>query len=129
MNYVLDKLNANDFIEGDVLTSSLIIACHVRGYEASKIYLCDINLIDEYVKKLANKKLAKLINLLIEILNGDGDDDGSQVLSAIEEFRFILTEKYKKYISSGLYRNLLNKINEIEEEYNMNFEERHHFCK
>lgn len=80
--------------------------------------ILDQDLIDDYIKKIIDKKYKKLLMLMYKaVQEGDASDDTGLVLDEIAMLKSMLVSKYKQYMSSKLYKELLSKLIVSEQEF------------
>ena len=94
--------------------------------KANKVILVDPDLTDTFIKKRINKKLDKIINFMLRILNDEGttEDDSGMVLDEINRLKGIILNKYKKYMLDSEYKSMLTKLILIEEEFKKSYSEK-----
>jgi hypothetical protein len=88
--------------------------------------LVDDDLQEEYIKKRINKKMDKIINFMMRILNDDGtsDDDTGMVLDELNRLKGIVINKYRKHMRESEYKSILAKLILIEEEFKKSYNEK-----
>ncbi len=93
--------------------------------KAKKIIITDDKLINSFIKQRINKKINKIVNFMINIINdNDSDDDSGMVLDEINKLKGIIEKKYKEFLIINDYRNYINKLNIIEEEFQRSYREK-----
>lgn len=93
--------------------------------KANKITLVDEKLISSYIKQRLNKKMNKIVNFMVNIINdNDSDDDSDMVLDEVNRLKGIIEKKYKEFLVITDYRNYINKLNIIEEEFQRNYRQK-----
>lgn len=94
--------------------------------KAKKIVIVDPELTSSYVKKRINKKIDKVLEFMIHILNDDDttDGDASIVLDELSRLKGIIINKYKEYMLKEEYKSFLTKIIIIEEEFKKNYNQK-----
>lgn len=93
---------------------------------AKKITIVDQALIDAYVKKRINKKIDKVIEFMLRILNDDNSTEGDvgTALNDLNRLKGIVINKYKEHMIEAEYKALLTKIILVEEEFKRNYTEK-----
>lgn len=94
--------------------------------KAKKITIVDQDLIDSYVKKRINKKIDKVIEFMLRILNDDNSSEGDvgSALGEVNRLKGIIINKYKEYMIESEYKALLTKVILVEEEFKRNYTEK-----
>ena len=94
--------------------------------KAKKIVIVDPELTSSYVKKRINKKIDKVLEFMIHILNDDDttDGDASIVRDELSRLKGIIINKYKEYMLKEEYKSFLTKIIIIEEEFKKNYNQK-----
>ena len=94
--------------------------------KVGKVLLVDSTLQDSFIKKRINKKLNKIINFMLRILNDDESDeeDTGMVLDEINRLKGILINKYRHYMKDSEYKAMLTKLILIEEEFKKSYNEK-----
>ncbi len=94
--------------------------------KAKKVLLIDENLRQEYIRKRINRKMDKIINFMLRILNDDGttDDDTGLVLDEINRLKGIVINKYREYLSNTEYKSMLTKLILLEEEFEKSYNQK-----
>lgn len=131
MSYIVDKNNKDDFklnyynvnIKGLNVTPNGTTADNMK---ITKITIADPELSNNYAKRRINKKIDKLIELMLEILNdpGTSDEEGGMVLDEISRLKGIIFNKYKEHMKVEEYKNLLSKIILLEEQFKKDFNQK-----
>ncbi|MBQ6285083.1 MAG: hypothetical protein IJK67_02080 [Bacilli bacterium] len=94
--------------------------------KAKKVVIVDPELRESYIKQRINKKIDKVIDFMLKILNDDGtsDDDAGMVLDEINKLKGIIINKYKEHMKITEYKTLLTKLIMIEEEFKKNYNQK-----
>lgn len=91
--------------------------------KAKKIIITDQALISSFIKKRINKKIDKVLEFMIRILNdeeGTTDDDTTMVLDELNRLKGIIMNKYKEHLTREEFKSILTKIIILEEEFKKN---------
>lgn len=131
MKYVIDK-NNNDlkliYYNVNMVGLNVSPINEVPGLtiKAKKVILIDPELRKVYIRKRINKKIDKIINFMLRILNDEGttDEDTGIVLDEINRLKGIIINKYKEYMIESEYKATLTKLILIEEEFKRNYNEK-----
>ena len=131
MKYVIDKKN-NDkkLVNYKVILEGMSVKpknnVKNQSIKAGKVVLVDEELKEEYINKRINKKLDKIINFMVRILNEDGtsDDDTGMVLDELNRLKGIVINKYRKEMKESEYKSILAKLILIEEEFKKSYNEK-----
>ncbi len=91
--------------------------------KAKKVKLVDKKLRESYIKQRINKKIDKIINFMMRIINDDdtSEDDVGMVLDEMNRLKGIIVNKYKEYLNASEYKNMLTKLIMIEDEFKKNY--------
>lgn len=91
--------------------------------KAQKVIIVDPKLRESYIKQRINKKIDKVIDFMIKILNDDNtsDDDAGMVLDEVNKLKGIIINKYKEHLRVNEYKAILSKIFLIEDEFKKNY--------
>ena len=91
--------------------------------KAKKVKLIDKKLRESYIKQRINKKIDKIINFMMRIINDDdtSEDDVGMVLDEMNRLKGIIVNKYKEYLNASEYKNMLTKLIMIEDEFKKNY--------
>ena len=91
--------------------------------KAKKVKIVDKKLRESYIKQRINKKIDKIINFMMRIINDDdtSEDDVGMVLDEMNRLKGIIVNKYKEYINASEYKSLLSKLIMIEDEFKKNY--------
>ena len=131
MKYVIDKqiekvklVNYNVNMNG--LNGKPINEVPDLNIKANKVVLVDNDLADTFIKKRINRKLDKIINFMLRILNDEGttEDDSGMVLDEINRLKGIIINKYRKFMLDSEYKSMLTKLILIEEEFKNSYSEK-----
>lgn len=96
-----------------------------QSIKANEITIVDKELINSYIKQRINKKMDKIINFMVNIINNDdSDDDSGMVLDEVNRLKGIIEKKYKEFLVINDYRNYMNKLNVLEEEFQRNYRQK-----
>ncbi|MGM9877461.1 MAG: hypothetical protein ACI33S_02315 [Bacilli bacterium] len=96
-----------------------------QSIKANEITIVDNNLINSYIKQRINKKMNKIVDFMVNIINdNDSDDDSGMVLDEVNRLKGIIEKKYKEFLVISDYRNYMNKLNIIEEEFQRNYRQK-----
>lgn len=134
MKYVVDKNNDNiSLVSYKVNMVGLTV--HPKNnsssinIKAKEVVLVDPKLRSNYIKKVINKRIDRAINFMIHILSSDdvSDSDSGMVLDEVNRLKGIIIQKYKEYMSVEEYKNTLNKLIVIEEEFKKNYNRKNYF--
>ena len=94
--------------------------------KAQKVIIVDPELRESYIKRRINKKIDKVINFMVKILNDDdtSEDDAGLVLDEVNKLKGIIVNKYKEYLKVSEYKTMLSKLILIEEEFKKNYNQK-----
>ncbi len=97
-----------------------------QSIKAGKVVLVDDNLKEEYIRKKINKKIDKIINFMLRILNEDGtsSDDTGMALDELNKLKGIVINKYREYMKESEYKSILAKLILIEDEFKKSYNEK-----
>ncbi len=128
MKYVIDKNNEKMklmyySVKMDGLDVEPINNVKDLNIKARKVKLIDNKLRESYIKQRINKKIDKVINFMMRIINDDGttDEDVGMVLDEMNRLKGIIINKYKEYMNASEYKSLLTKLIMIEDEFKKNY--------
>ena len=131
MKYVIEKeTNAMKLVNYNVNMIGLNVEPKNEvpdlNIKAKKVVLVDSNLTESYIKQRINRKLDKIINFMLRILNDEGttEDDSGMVLDEINRLKGIIINKYRKYMLDSEYKSILTKLILIEEEFKKSYSEK-----
>lgn len=131
MKYVIDKKNdSKKLMYYNVNVSGLEVKpvneVKNQSIKVGKVILTDSSLQDSYIRQRINKKLDKIIDFMLRILNDDdtSEDDTSMVLDEINRLKGIVINKYRHFMSDQDYKSMLTKLILIEEEFKKNYNEK-----
>lgn len=128
MKYVVDK-NNDDVSLVSYKVNMTGLKVHPRNNSSSisikskEVILVDSTLRSNYIKKVINKRIDRVINFMMHILGSDdnNDSDGAMVLDEVNRLKGIIIKKYREYMNEEEYKNTLNKLMIIEDEFNKNY--------
>lgn len=94
--------------------------------KAKEITIADNKLRESYIKQRVNKKIDKIINFMVKILNDDdsSDEDVGMVLDEVNKLKGIIIKKYKEYLCVSEYKSLITKLILMEEEFKKNYNQK-----
>lgn len=96
-----------------------------QSIKANEITIVDNSLINSYIKQRINKKMNKIVDFMVNIINdNDSNDDSGMVLDEVNRLKGIIEKKYKEFLVISDYRNYMNKLNIIEEEFQRNYRQK-----
>lgn len=128
MKYVIDKKQEkmkliNYDVKMDGLDVEPINNVKDLNIKAKKVKLVDKKLRESYIKQRINKKIDKIINFMMRIINDDdtSEDDVGIVLDEMNRLKGIIVNKYKEYLNASEYKSLLSKLIMIEDEFKKNY--------
>jgi len=130
MKYVIKKNNdkklANYNVKIDGLSVNPINNVKSQTIKAGKVIIVDEDLKEEYIRKRINRKMDKIINFMLRILNDDGtgEDDSGMALDEVNRLKGIVINKYRKYMKESEYKSILAKLILIEEEFKKSYNEK-----
>lgn len=131
MKYVIEKNTEKmKLIRYDVNMVGLDVTPK-NGYKntsikAKKVVIADPQLCESYIKQRINKKINKLVEFMVKLLNDDdsSDDDVGMALDEINKLKGIIINKYKEYMKMSEYKAMLTKLLLIEEEFKKNYNQK-----
>ncbi len=91
--------------------------------KAQRVIIVDPKLRESYIKQRINKKIDKVIDFMIKILNDDNtsEDDTGMVLDEVNKLKGIIINKYKEHLRVSEYKAMLSKIILIEDEFKKSY--------
>lgn len=96
-----------------------------NGFEikVKKVVIIDPKLRESYIRQRINKKIDKIIEFMIKILNDDNTTDGDvgMALDEVNKLRGVIINKYKEHLKTSEYKSLITKLILIEEEFKKNY--------
>ena len=95
--------------------------------KAKNVTISDPELSAAFIKKRINKKIEKVIDFMMRILNDeDGTDEGDAglVLDELNRLKGIVMNKYKEHLTMEEYKSILAKLIIIEEEFKKNYNQK-----
>lgn len=128
MKYIIDKNNDN--------TTLVSYKININGLEvhpknraksiqikAKKVVIVDSKLCSSYIKQSINNRINKVISFMLHILSDDdvSESDSGMVIDEVNRLKGIIINKYKKYMEEDEYKETLNKLIIIEEEFKKNY--------
>ena len=92
----------------------------------TKITIADKELSNNYAKHRINKKIDKIIELMLKILENEGtsDEDAGMVLDEIARLKGIIYNKYKEHMKIDEYKALLSKLIILEEQFKKDYNQK-----
>lgn len=92
----------------------------------TKITIADKELSNNYAKHRINKKIDKIIELMLKILENEGtsDEDAGMVLDEIARLKGIIYNKYKEHMKVEEYKALLSKLIILEEQFKKDYNQK-----
>lgn len=92
----------------------------------TKITIADKELSNNYAKHRINKKIDKIIELMLKILENEGtsDEDAGMVLDEISRLKGIIYNKYKEHMKIDEYKALLSKLIILEEQFKKDYNQK-----
>lgn len=92
----------------------------------TKITIADKELSNNYAKHRINKKIDKIIELMLKILENEGtsDEDAGMVLDEIARLKGIIYNKYKEHMKVEQYKALLSKLIILEEQFKKDYNQK-----
>ena len=131
MKYVIDKNNEKmklmyysvKLVGLDVTPKNDVKNLKIK---AKKVVIVDPELRESYIKQRINRKIDKVINFMVKIINDDdtSDEDAGMVLDEVNKLKGIIINKYKEHIKVSEYKTLLTKLIMIEEEFKRNYNQK-----
>ena len=131
MKYVIKKKNdeirlANYNVKLEGLSVKPKNNIKNQSIKVGKVVLVDDSLQEEFIRKRINRKIDKIINFMLRILNDDGtsEDDSGIVLDELNRLKGIVINKYRSYMKESEYKSILAKLILIEEEFKKSYNEK-----
>lgn len=92
----------------------------------TKITISDKELSNNYAKHRINKKIDKIIELMLKILdsNSTSDEEAGMVLDEISRLKGIIYNKYKEHMKVEEYKSLLSKLIILEEQFKKDYNQK-----
>lgn len=92
----------------------------------TKITIADKELSNNYAKHRINKKIDKIIELMLKILENEdtSDEDAGMVLDEIARLKGIIYNKYKEHMKVEEYKALLSKLIILEEQFKKDYNQK-----
>ena len=91
--------------------------------KSKNVVLIDPDLRLSFIKQRVNKKLDKIIDFMLHILNDENssDSDTGLVLDEINKLKGIIVNKYREYLTETEYKTFLTKIFMLQDEFEKNY--------
>ena len=91
--------------------------------KSKNVILIDPDLRLSFIKQRVNKKLDKIIDFMLHILNDENssDSDTGLVLDEINKLKGIIVNKYREYLTETEYKTFLTKIFMLQDEFEKNY--------
>ncbi len=130
MKYVIEKNNEKmKLMRYDIKMTGLNVTPKNGGdnnIKAKKVLIADEKLRESYIKQRVNKKIDKVINFMVKLLNDDdaSDEDVAMVLDELNKLKGIIVNKYKEHLKKSDYKALITKLIIIEEEFKKNYNQK-----
>ena len=130
MKYVIEKNNDKKLANYNVKIDGLSVKpknnVRSQSIKAGEVVLCDEELKEEFIRKRINRKMDKIINFMLRILNDDGtsDEDSGMALDEVNKLKGIVINKYREYMKESEYKSVLAKLILIEEEFKKSYNEK-----
>lgn len=131
MKYVIDKNNSKfkllyynvSMVGLDVTPKNGASGVTIK---AKKIILIDPSLRESYIRQRINKKIDKVIEFMLRILNDEDTTEGDvgMVLDEIAKLKGIIINKYREYMIESEYKSFLTKLIIVEEEFKKNYNQK-----
>lgn len=131
MKYVIDKNNSKfklmyynvSMVGLDVTPRNGASGVTIK---AKKIILIDPSLRESYIRQRINKKIDKVIEFMLRILNDEDTTEGDvgMVLDEIAKLKGIIINKYREYMIESEYKSFLTKLIIVEEEFKKNYNQK-----
>lgn len=128
MKYVIDResnnsklVNYNVKMTGlNVKPKNGIVNATIKS---KNIILIDPDLRLSFIKQRINKKMDKIIDFMLHILNDENssDSDTGLVLDEINKLKGIIVNKYREYLTDMEYKTFLTKIFMLQDEFEKNY--------
>ena len=130
MKYVIEKNNEKmKLMRYDIKMTGLDVTPKNGGnnnIKAKKVLITDEKLRESYIKQRVNKKIDKVIDFMVKLLNDDdaSDEDVGMVLDELDKLKGIVVNKYKEHLKKSDYKALITKLIIIEEEFKKNYNQK-----
>ena len=130
MKYVIEKNNDKKLANYNVKIDGLSVKpknnVRAQSIKAGEVILVDEELKEEFIRKRINRKMDKIINFMLRILNDDGtsDEDSGMALDEVNKLKGIVINKYREYMKESEYKAILAKLILIEEEFKKSYNEK-----
>ncbi len=126
MNYIVESKNSvikNIYFPADIVGLEIKTQNKIGKSKMKKIIIVDISLSTVYIKRIIVKKINKLIFLINKILNSDDTPEGDTiiVLDEIQKLKSMIIVKYKQFLTTENYKDMLRRIILIENEFKSNY--------
>ncbi|NLC48679.1 MAG: hypothetical protein GX758_04915 [Tenericutes bacterium] len=131
MKYIIDKNNSAfklmyykvSMVGLDVTPKNASSEITIK---AKKILLVDKTLRESYIRQRINKKLDKVIEFMLRILNDEDTTEGDvgMVLDEINKLKGIIINKYREHMIESEYKSFLTKLIIVEEEFKKNYNQK-----
>jgi hypothetical protein len=131
MKYVIDKNNSKfklmyynvSMVGLDVTPRNGASGVTIK---AKKIILIDPSLRESYIRQRINKKIDKVIEFMLRILNDEDTTEGDvgMVLDEIAKLKGIIINKYREHMIESEYKSFLTKLIIVEEEFKKNYNQK-----
>lgn len=131
MKYVIDKNNSKfklmyynvSMVGLDVTPKNGASGVTIK---AKKIILIDPSLRESYIRQRINKKIDKVIEFMLRILNDEDTTEGDvgMVLDEIAKLKGIIINKYREHMIESEYKSFLTKLIIVEEEFKKNYNQK-----
>ena len=128
MKYVVERKNDEvSLVSYKVNMSGLVVRPKNNSksvtIKANKVMFVDSYLSESYIKQIINKRINKVINFMLHILGEEdtSESDSAMVLDEVNRLKGIIIKKYKEYMSNEEYKETLNKLLIIEDEFKKNY--------
>ncbi len=97
-----------------------------NAIKAKNVKIVDQTLCKSFIKQRINKKIDKVVEFMVKILNDDdtSDEDTGLVLDELNKLKGIIINKYKEYMTKIEYKSILSKLLIIEEEFKKNYNQK-----
>ena len=91
--------------------------------KSKNVILIDPDLRLSFIKQRVNKKMDKIIDFMLHILNDENssDSDTGLVLDEINKLKGIIVNKYREYLTETEYKTFLTKIFMLQDEFEKNY--------
>jgi len=129
MKYVIDKNNEKmKLMTYSIKMTGLDVKPKNGGsnIKAKNVKIIDPKLRESYIKQRVNKKIDKVIEFMVSLLNDEDstDEDVGMVLDELTKLKGIIVNKYKEHMKKSDYKALLTKLIIIEEEFKRNYNQK-----